>query len=56
MNFSESISYKLTEVITSELNYNEDKKEIIAYALETTLLFVLGSLLIMLLGLSLIHI
>ena len=53
MNFSENISNKLTEVITSELNYNEDKKEIIAYAIETALLFVLGSFLIMLLGYAL---
>ena len=50
MNFSENISNKLTEVITNELDYNEDKKEIIAYAIETTLLFVLGSFLIILLG------
>lgn len=50
MHFSENISNKLTEVITNELDYNEDKKEIIAYALETALLFVLGSFLIMFLG------
>ncbi|MHB8072201.1 accessory gene regulator ArgB-like protein [Desulfosporosinus fructosivorans] len=50
MNFSETISNKLTEVITDELDYTEDKKEIIAYAIETTLLFVLGSFLIVLLG------
>jgi accessory gene regulator B len=53
MNFSENISNKLTEVITSELNYSEDKKGIIAYAVETALLFVLGSFLIMLLGYAL---
>ena len=50
MNFSENISIKLTEVITNELDYNEDKKEIIAYAIEETLLFILGFLLIILLG------
>ena len=50
MNFSENISNKLTEVITNELDYNEDKKEIISYAIETALLFVLGSFLIVLLG------
>jgi len=50
MNFSENISNKLTEVITNELDYNDDKKEIIAYAIETILLFVLGSFLIILLG------
>lgn len=53
MNFSENISNKLTEVITNELDYNEDKKEIIAYAIETALLFVIGSLLIILLGYAL---
>lgn len=50
MSFSENISNKLTEVITNELDYNQDKKEIIAYAIETTLLFVLGAFLIILLG------
>ena len=50
MNFSENISNKLTEVITNELNYNEDKKEIIAYAIETALLFVLGLFFLILLG------
>lgn len=53
MNFSENISNKITEVITNELNYNEDKKEIIVYAIETSLLFLLGSFLIMLLGYAL---
>ena len=53
MNFSENISNKLTEVITNELDYNEDKKEIIAYSIETAILFVLGSLLIILLGYAL---
>jgi len=50
MNFSENVSNKLTEVISNELDYNEDKKEIIAYAIETALLFVIGWLLIILLG------
>ena len=50
MNFSKNISNKLTEVITNELNYSEDKKDIIAYAIETALLFALGSFLIILLG------
>ncbi|GAB6152104.1 accessory gene regulator B family protein [Desulfosporosinus burensis] len=52
MNFSENISNKLTEVITNELNYNDDKKAIIAYAIETALLFVLGSFLLIFLGYS----
>ena len=50
MNFSENISNKLTGVITNELDYNEDKKEIIAYAVETALLFILGTFLMILLG------
>jgi accessory gene regulator B len=50
MNFSENISNKLTEVITNELDYNEDKKEMIAYAIETALLFILGLFLIVLIG------
>lgn len=53
MNFSENISNKLTKVITNELDYNDDKKEIIAYAIETALLFLLGSFLIILLGYAL---
>ena len=53
MNFSENISNKLTEVISNELDYNEDKKEIIAYAIETALLFVLGWFLIIILGYAL---
>lgn len=53
MNFSENISNKLTEVISNELEYNEEKKEIIAYAIETSLLFVLGWFLIILLGYAL---
>lgn len=44
------ISEKLTAVITSQLDYNEDKKEIIAYAIETGLLAIIGAFLIALLG------
>jgi len=50
MNFSENISNKLTQAITRELNYNEDKKEIIAYAIENVLLFLLGSFFLILIG------
>ena len=50
MNFSENISNKLTEAITEELDYSKDKKEIIAYAIETVILFVSGLLLILVLG------
>lgn len=45
-----NISNKLAGVITYELDYDEDKKEIIAYAIETALLFMIGTLLIMLFG------
>lgn len=50
MNFSENISNRLTEVISNELDHNEDKKAVIAYAIETSLLSVLGWFLIILLG------
>ncbi|AET69449.1 protein possibly involved in post-translational modification of quorum-sensing peptides [Desulfosporosinus orientis DSM 765] len=50
MNFSENISNKLTEVIVSELNYDEDKKEIIAYAIENVLFTFLGLVSIVFLG------
>jgi len=50
MNFSKKISNRLTDIITIELNYNEDKKEILAYAIETALLFMFGLFLIILLG------
>lgn len=50
MNFSEVISNKLTKVLTNELDYTEEKEEIITYAIETAILFILGSLLIMLFG------
>lgn len=53
MNFSESISNKLTEVITSELHYDEDRKEVISYAIETTLLFCLGLFSLVIIGYSL---
>ncbi len=53
MNFSENISNRLTQIISNELDYNEDKKEIIAYAIETALLFVIGWLLLILLGYAL---
>jgi len=52
MNFTENISNRLTKVITNELNYNEDKKEIISYSIETTLLFILGSFFLIFLGYS----
>lgn len=47
------ISGKLANVLTNELEYSEDKKEIITYAIETTLLAILGALLIVLLGYAL---
>ena len=50
MNLVENFSNRLTQVITNELDFNEDKREIIAYAIETALLFLLGSFLIILLG------
>jgi len=50
MNFSENISLKLTEVITNGLNYDKDKKEIIAYAVETAFLFILGSFILIIIG------
>lgn len=50
MSFSENISNKLTEAIVSELNYNEDKKEIISYAVENLLLTILGLFSVIFLG------
>ncbi|EGW36348.1 accessory gene regulator B family protein [Desulfosporosinus sp. OT] len=50
INLSESFSNRLTNILTNELDYNEDKKEIIAYVIETLLLFVVGSFLIILSG------
>ncbi|WP_407312586.1 accessory gene regulator ArgB-like protein [Desulfosporosinus sp. SB140] len=53
MSFSENISNKLTYIITHELDYEEEKKEIIAYAIETVLLDILGTVIIVLLGYAL---
>lgn len=50
MNFSQAISNKLADIITDELNYSEDKREVVAYAIETMILFVLGTLLLILAG------
>jgi len=50
MNFSENISNKLTEIITNELDLNNDKKEIIAYAIENLVLFLLGFFSLVFLG------
>jgi len=52
MDFS-YLSNKFTNAITNELNYSEDKKEIIAYAIETIFLFILGGLLLILFGYAL---
>lgn len=45
------ISQKIANKITLDLDYNEDNKEIVAYAIETGLLNILGISLIILLGL-----
>ena len=50
MNFTENISQKLTNIISNELDYSDEKKEILAYSIETALVSILGTLLIMLLG------
>ncbi|ACL18978.1 Accessory gene regulator B [Desulfitobacterium hafniense DCB-2] len=42
------MSNNLTNIITKDLDYNEDKKEIIAYSIETSLLAVIGTLLLIL--------
>ncbi|SHN87044.1 accessory gene regulator ArgB-like protein [Desulfitobacterium chlororespirans] len=42
------MSNNLTNIITKDLDYNEDKKEIIAYSIETSLLAVIGTLLLVL--------
>lgn len=42
------MSSNLTNFITKDLEYNEDKKEIIDYAIETTLLSIFGTLLLIL--------
>lgn len=47
------ISNKVSSLITKDLDYSEDKQEIIAYAVETILLFIIGGLFIILLGYAL---
>ncbi len=49
MNFT-VISEKITNGLTSELSYSEEKKELISYAIETALLSICGSFLIVFLG------
>lgn len=49
MNLSK-VSGRLTNIITNELDYSEEKKEIIEYAIETALLTLLGTSLIILFG------
>ncbi|MDP4159067.1 MAG: accessory gene regulator B family protein, partial [Bacillota bacterium] len=44
------ISSKLANSLTNELGYNDDKREIISYAIETALLAILGALLIVVLS------
>ncbi|MDP4126739.1 MAG: accessory gene regulator B family protein [Bacillota bacterium] len=44
------ISRKLANSLTTELGYNDDKGEIISYAIETALLAILGALLIVVLS------
>lgn len=53
MSFSENISHKLTNLITNELDYEETKKEIIAYSIETSLLAVMGWFFLVLIGYAL---
>ncbi|AFL99239.1 protein possibly involved in post-translational modification of quorum-sensing peptides [Desulfitobacterium dehalogenans ATCC 51507] len=45
------MSNNLTDIITRDLDFDEDKKEIIAYAIETSLLAILGTLLLILFAL-----
>lgn len=47
------ISNKISKLITKDLNYNEDKVEIITYAIESFILFTGGFLLIVLFGYAL---
>lgn len=47
LNLSE-VSINLTDIITRDLDFAEDKKEVIAYAIETSLLTILGILLLIL--------
>lgn len=49
MNFT-TVSKILTNGITKDLNYNDDKKEIIAYTIETVLLSICGIFLIVIWG------
>lgn len=44
------ISQQLTNALTGQLNYDDEKKEIIAYAIETALLAISGAALIVVLG------
>jgi accessory gene regulator B len=45
-----SLSAKLAAQLANELNYSGEKEEIIAYAIETALLFAIGLILVLLLG------
>lgn len=45
-----NLSEKLVALLTDELDYNSEKKEIMAYAIETALLFLIGALLVVFLG------
>lgn len=49
MRFSD-ITARITNLITNELNYSDEKKEIITYAVETALLSVFGTLLLVVFG------
>ncbi|NMA68947.1 MAG: accessory gene regulator B family protein [Desulfitobacterium sp.] len=48
MNSLEKMSLKLTYSLTKDLDYDEEKREIITYAIETILLTILGSSLLLL--------
>ncbi|WP_206811064.1 accessory gene regulator ArgB-like protein [Paradesulfitobacterium ferrireducens] len=52
MNLAE-MSQQLTIALTNQLNYDEEKREIIAYAIETALLAISGAFLILVFGLLL---
>jgi accessory gene regulator B len=45
-----SLCENLVALLTAELDYNSEKKEIMAYAIETVLLFLIGALLVVFLG------
>jgi len=47
VNFS-GISERLAHNISAELNYSEDKKEIVAYGIESTILTVIGFIAVLL--------